>query len=310
MNTPPTAWPPPVDLYGLGLLRLIATHGTITRAATAAGLTQSALTRQLQSMESRLSTQLFERTTRALRLTPAGETLLRETMPVTRIMDAALQNLSAKFLNPVQEVRVGISRSLALSHFPGILHAHLRRSSGVKTVIEHLPGTQLLTRLEAGDLDLAVLCPPARLPTSLMVTHRMEDRFHLIAPAARKPPSVSMKKQHWSAQLTSWLNSQPWLLINRAGQTGLRMRRWLKTHSIKPEIAMEPDDFDLIVHLVALGLGIGLVPRRALAGFPRKRQISRIALPEEFSRSLAVVVPKLGRTPTHVTGFISNILFS
>ena len=52
MNAPPfTNWPPPLDLYGLGLLRMAAKHGSMTRAAAAAGLTQSALTRQVQGME-------------------------------------------------------------------------------------------------------------------------------------------------------------------------------------------------------------------------------------------------------------------
>jgi DNA-binding transcriptional LysR family regulator len=54
MNALLPNWPPPVDLYGLGLLRLVVTHGSITRAAAAAGLTQSALTRQVQGIEQRL----------------------------------------------------------------------------------------------------------------------------------------------------------------------------------------------------------------------------------------------------------------
>lgn len=310
MNTSLPNWPPPVDLYGLGLLRLVAAHGGITRAAAAAGLTQSALTRQVQGIERRLGVAVFDRTTRSVRLTPAGESLLRDTATVTRIMDEALSRLGREHLDAPREVRLGVSSSVALAHLPGLLHAHLRRSTGVKTLVEHLPGQQIVSRIESGHLDVGVLCPPKRLPSTLSVTHEMEDVFHLIAPAALTVPSFVKKGRQWPAKLTGWLNDQSWLLLHAAGQTGQQLRRWLKDRGIAAAATMEPDNFDLSVHLVALGLGISLVPRRALAGFPRRQQIQRVPLPEEFSRRLAVVIPKLTRTPRHVVEFVGNILFS
>ncbi|HEX2746506.1 MAG TPA: LysR family transcriptional regulator substrate-binding protein, partial [Verrucomicrobiales bacterium] len=84
----------------------------------------------------------------------------------------------------------------------------------------------------------------------------------------------------------------------------------LKERSLTPEAAMEPDNFDLIIHLVALGLGISLVPRRAIAAFPRRRLLRRIPLPEEFRRTLAVIVPRSSKMPPHVEEFVGNILFS
>jgi DNA-binding transcriptional LysR family regulator len=65
----------PFDLYELQLFHLVAEHQSFTRAGRAAGLTQSAITRQIRGMEERLGTSLFERTTRYVRLTPAGAAL-------------------------------------------------------------------------------------------------------------------------------------------------------------------------------------------------------------------------------------------
>ena len=311
MNTStPPLWPPPVDLYGLGLLRLIAQHASITRAAAAAGLTQSALTRQVQGIEQRLGLALFERTTRAVRLTPAGEAFLRDTAAISRIMESALSRLGQEHLEAPREIRLGVSSSIALAHLPGLLHAHLRRSAQGKTIVEHLPSQQIIARLESGHLDVAVLCPPKRLPTTLMVTHEMADGFHLIAPAGLAVPAAAIKKKLWPVKLTSWLNEQSWLALNASSQTGQQLRRWLKIRGLTAAATMEPDNFDLTIHLVALGLGIGLVPRRAVTAFPRKHQLQRIVLPEEFSRRLAVIIPKLTRTPRHVAEFVGNILFS
>jgi DNA-binding transcriptional LysR family regulator len=88
------------------------------------------------------------------------------------------------------------------------------------------------------------------------------------------------------------------------------MRRWLKERSLAPVPAMEPDSFDLIVHLIALGSGISLVPRRAIAAFPRRHLLRRIPLPEEFRRSLVVITRRNIEPPAHVEQFIGNILFS
>ncbi len=225
-------------------------------------------------------------------------------------MEEALRRLGQEHLDAPREIRLGISRSVALAHLPGLLHAHLRRSAGVKTIVEHLPSPQIIARMEAGHLDVAVLCPPKRLPTSLSVTHSMEDAFQLIAPSALPVPSFVTKGRRWPAKLTGWLNDQSWLLLHASSQTGQQLRRWLKSRDLSVSAAMEPDDFDLIIHLVALGLGTSLVPHRALAGFPRRKLIQRIPLPETFTRRLDVVVPKLTRTPQQVAEFVSNILFS
>ena len=180
----------------------------------------------------------------------------------------------------------------------------------MKTTVEHSSGLQVVSRLESGDLDVGVICPPNRLPSSVTVTHGMDDAFQLIAPAALQVPPFAMRGRQWPAKLTGWLNGQAWLLHHAGSRTGQLLRRWLKERGITAHPVMEPDNFDLAIHLVALGLGISMVPRRALAGFPRKRLIQRVRLPEEFTRRLAVVVPAVTSTPSHVADFVRNILFS
>ena len=106
------------------------------------------------------------------------------------------------------------------------------------------------------------------------------------------------------------LERQPWLLMSSGSQTGGQIRKWLRDRGLKVEPAMEPDDFDLIVHLVALGLGLSLVPRRAITAFPRRKLLQRIPLPEEFRRTLVVIAPRSGNQPPHVQDFVRNILFS
>src|SRR5436853_6079444 len=65
----------PFDLYELALFHLVVKHRSFTKASELARLTQSAITRQIQGIENSLGVQLLERTTRTVRVTPAGEFL-------------------------------------------------------------------------------------------------------------------------------------------------------------------------------------------------------------------------------------------
>ena len=72
---------------------------------------------------------------------------------------------------------------------------------------------------------------------------------------------------------------------------------------------MELDNFDLIINLVALGVGVSLVPQRALALYGRRRALVRLPWPKRFARELVVVVRRQRQTPEHIQRFVENILF-
>src|SRR5258706_16484722 len=67
----------PFDLYELSLFHLVVKHRSFTKAAEVAGLTQSAITRQMQGIENSLGIDLLERTTRSVQVTEAGAKLFR-----------------------------------------------------------------------------------------------------------------------------------------------------------------------------------------------------------------------------------------
>jgi len=67
--------------------------------------------------------------------------------------------------------------------------------------------------------------------------------------------------------------------------------------------------FDLIINLVALGMGVSFVPIRALALYGRKRTLTRHSVPERFVRELVVLVRKHRKAPEHLTRFVDNVLF-
>jgi DNA-binding transcriptional LysR family regulator len=297
----------PFDIYELNLLHLVVKHGSFTKAGEFAGLTQSAITRQIQGMESRLGLDLLERTTRSVKPTPAGEYLLQEASKILKTVEDSIQTLREQFGDAPKQVRVGVSRSISHAYLPGFFFSSQRNLPHVSTEVSHESSGEILRRLEAGELDLGVMCPPERLPKGLKITHRFRDDFTLIVPTTLETPSQVVKS--WTAPWKLWAQQQRWLLIQDNSRTGQRMREWLSAQQLKIEPAMQMDNFDLVINLVLLGMGVGLVPQRALAPYANKKTLRRIPLAKKFSRELVVLMRRQQKPPEHLTQFVENILF-
>jgi DNA-binding transcriptional LysR family regulator len=296
----------PFDLYALSLFRLVAEQRSFTRAAERAGLTQSAVTRQIRMMEEKLGVPLLERTTRSVTPTTAGAWLLGESQRLLGDVDEVLRRMREEFSEARKIVQVGVSRSIGLAYLPGFFHANLRRAPEVGYRLRHESGAEIVAALEANALDVGVICPPAKLPATLRVTHRFDDAFTLIASAE---VAATFPKRGKPASLATWVEAQNWLLLDERSQTGRRLRAWMAAHGCKVEPTLQLDDFDLIINLVTLGMGVSFVPIRALALYGRKRTLRRLAWPERFVRKLAVVVRAKREQPAHVQRFVENVLF-
>lgn len=296
----------PFDLYALSLFRLVAEQRSFTRAAELAGLTQSAVTRQIRSMENKLDVPLFERTTRSVALTAAGKWLLKESQRLLGDVDGILLRMHEEFTGAKKVVQVGVSRSIGLAYLPGFFHANLRRAPEVGYRVRYESGGEIVNALEANALDVGVICPPRRVPATLRVTHRFDDAFALIAPS---DAAGAFPKRTSAAQLLVWAEGQNWLLLDEKSQTGQRLRVWMAGHGCKVEPTVQLDSFDLIINLVALGMGVSFVPIRALRLYGRKQNLKRLAWPDRFVRKLVVVVRAKREQPPHVRRFIENVLF-
>ncbi len=298
----------PFELYELHLFRLVVEHRSFTKAAAVAGLTQSAITRQIQGMEHKLGVELLERTTRTVRPTAAGLFLNSEGNRLSGDVDRTLRALREEFAGAKKQIGVGVSRTIGLAYLPGFFHSSLKRLPAIACQVSHQSSHDILLALEANELDVGVLCPPKRLPPTLRVTHKFTDAFTLIAPAGEAEDFAVAAEMNVAAR-KSWLAGQRWLSISSSSQTGQRLNSWQTKLGWRLESAMQLDNFDLIINLVALGMGASFVPIRALALYHQKHGLQRIALPERFVRDLVVVVRKNRQMPPHLQQFIEHILF-
>jgi DNA-binding transcriptional LysR family regulator len=103
----------PVSAADLAVFLSIAAHLSFSRAAVELGLSPSALSHALRALEERLGVRLFNRTTRSVALTEAGERLYARIKPAFRDIDDALEDLNLFRDTPAGTLRINAGRAAA-----------------------------------------------------------------------------------------------------------------------------------------------------------------------------------------------------
>jgi len=116
------------DLYDLAAFAVVAEQGSFTRAAAELGMSQSALSHAMKSLEERLGVRLLSRTTRSVSTTEAGETLLRSLRPALEEISTGVDAVGALRGKPSGTIRITATKhaasSVVMPVLPGFLASH------------------------------------------------------------------------------------------------------------------------------------------------------------------------------------------
>ncbi|MFE4398388.1 MULTISPECIES: LysR family transcriptional regulator [Streptomycetaceae] len=278
-----------VSLTALRVFRAVAEQGTFTAAAQALGYTQSAVSRQIASIERAAGAELLERRREGVRVTAAGRVVMRHATVVLEEIDAAARELSGR---PEEggTVRLGWVPTAGTTLVPQALAALRRSAPGVR-VTSREGGTATLARaLRAGGIDLALLssAPPFRAPDTEsppLVLQTLTERALCLAVPAAHPLARGEYVD------VADLRGQRWIAGPSAGADRL-MGVWPGLDE-RPEIAHTARDWLAKLHLVAAGGGLTTVsPAMAAAAPPGVRVLPVRGGPQEVRRLLLARLPQ------------------
>lgn len=105
----------------------VATHKSFRRAAAEVGLSPSALSHAVANLEARLGVRLFQRTTRSVSITPAGERFVRRVHPALREIMGAMESVNEFRDTPAGVLRINASEAAAQMLFAPVVLPFLRR---------------------------------------------------------------------------------------------------------------------------------------------------------------------------------------
>ncbi|WP_371785930.1 LysR family transcriptional regulator [Streptosporangium subroseum] len=276
------------SLTALRVFREVAERGTLTSAAAALDYTQSAVSRQISTLERAAGVSLLERRHDGVRLTAAGHIVLRRATTVLDQIDATAREL-AGLPAEAGTVRVGWFPSAGAVLLPRAIAA-LRRSHPAITVTSREGSTPALVRaLRAGRVDLALLAsaPPFRpLDTESppLELRTLAERSLCLAVPATHPLA-----RHDAVDVAD-LRGQRWIAGPSSGDENL-MGVWPGLDE-RPEIAHTARDWLAKLHLVAAGCGLTTVSASlAAAAPPGVRIVAVRGGPQEQRRLILARLP-------------------
>jgi DNA-binding transcriptional LysR family regulator len=236
----------------LKTLIAVAREGTFSAAGDKIGLTQAAVSAQMQRLEAELGFALFDRTGRSAQLNDAGRHTLAQAEELVRLYG----NLGADAAAHAPDARVigiGAIASVQRSMLPDVLARFHKQCEGARTRV--VPGVSmgLADQVDAGELDMALIIrPPFSMHGDLRWTTLLREPFRLLVPR-------HVAGDDWA----EILSSQPFVRYDRVSFGGRQVDRFLRASHLSVRDVCEVDELEAIVGLVARGLGVALVPQTA-----------------------------------------------
>jgi molybdate transport repressor ModE-like protein len=251
-----------LDVRRLRVLREVASRGSFSAAADALHFTQSAVSQQIAALEREAGATLVERNARGVRLTEAGEVLVRHTDVITARLADAEAELEALSGLRGGRVRLAAFPSAGSSIAPSAiarfraLHPHVELSM----VPAEPPEGQ--EKLRSGEVDIALLI---ETPWGECDTDRTLERVHLLD----DPMFVCLPREHRFASKAKLrledLREEQWL-VGTGGSCpdAAVFLRACERAGFEPKIAFNLDDYAAIQGFVATGIGVSVIPDLAL----------------------------------------------
>ena len=246
------------DIDSLALFVRAAELGNLTRAAEASFITVPAASRRLSLLEHQFKVQLFERHSRGMELTPAGERLqllARELIAGVHHMRAEMGNYAR---GPQSVLRLHGNTSAMTQFLPGDIATFQTAHRDVRVVIEEGWSEDAARRVRCGEVDLGVIVEGADVSGLLCRPYR---RDHLAAVMRLDDPLDGE-----SIAFADMLDRD---LVGLEGGSTLTRLLTARAAQLQRPIALRVQvrSFEAVCRAVEARLGIGVLPLAAARGF-------------------------------------------
>jgi DNA-binding transcriptional LysR family regulator len=250
-----------LDVRRMRVLREVALKGSFSAAAESLSFTQSAVSQQVAALEREAGAVLVERSARGVRLTDAGEAVVRHAEGILAKLAEAEAELEAIAGLRGGRVRMSAFESVAGTIMPLAISRFADQHPGVELSMALMEPEEAVAALRAGDIDIAMTVsagkPGDREDDGVTHTHLLEDPLYLVLaqdhPLARKR----------GVRLADLAN-EPWI----GGEPNCECTRVITNACVRsgfdPRIAFETDDYRAVQGFVAAGVGVSLIAELGL----------------------------------------------
>ena len=246
-----------MDLRRLTCFLAVADELNFSRAAQRLHMSQPPLSQQIRLLEQEMGVQLFERSRRAVTLTPAGLLLQEKAMQIVELHQQAGELCRMAAHGLAGRLRIAFTASVPLfDEFSAMLRDFRTRYPEVELDLQHMTTGEQIAALTAGQIDIGFMRPsPAfRIPVPIREQTLWRDELMLALPARQAADSLPVA--------LSGLADQPFVLHPTVLGGGLHehILALCSEAGFVPRIAQPARETSTMLALVAAGLGLSIVP--------------------------------------------------
>lgn len=242
-----------IDSRLLEVFGVVAEELHFGRAAQRLHISQPPLSQSVRKLEDQLGTPLLVRTTRSVRLTPAGAELARRIKVMMSESDALVRAVQAAAKGEIGRLAVGVTPSAAYSSLPKSLFMFRRQYPKVRLDLVEMNSSEMPDALHSRRLDLALLRPP------------FADADLAPVPISSEPMVLAVRAEHaWAGK--RWVTMEQVVELELVGYARDRSRYFSQIlHMMiertgKPATIVYESMIPTILALVEAGFGAAVVP--------------------------------------------------
>ncbi|WBB63686.1 LysR family transcriptional regulator [Streptomyces sp. WMMC500] len=297
------------DARHLRVLRAVAATGSYSAAARELGLTQPAVSQQMKALEQTAATPLLVRAGRELRLTEAGEALVRHAGGILAGLAAAEDEVAALAGLRAGRVRLVSFPSGSSTIVPGALAAMRAAHPGTRISLVDAEPPRSVEMLREGECEIALAFhyPPAGTGGAeageygaagaggpvdgwdgLVIRPLLADRLLCLVPEDH--PAAAAGRVELAE-----LAAEP--VIAGCPRCRRHLVELCERAGFAPRIDFATDDYPAVVGLVRAGLGVAVLPGLAVRAVPPRGVVTVPLTPGARREVVALTLPDLARVP-------------
>lgn len=263
----------------------LAETGSFSKAAVLNSITQSAVSQQIRSLETKFQVTLVERGRRNFALTAEGQAFLeasREILEVYNNLDRRLHELRDVVAG---ELKIAAIYSIGLHELPPPLKAFRDKYPDVELHVEYRRSAQVYAQVMAGDVDFGLVAYPVKR-NGLNIEIFSEDRLVLICHPNH--PLASRKRIK-----VEELSGEKFIAFEPDLPTRKVIDKHLREHGVEMEHVMEFDNIETVKRAVEIESGVSIVPANTVRAEVESGQLVALDVDgPKMSRPLGVITKR------------------
>jgi LysR family positive regulator for ilvC len=247
------------------------------RAARACHVSPSALSRSIQRLEEQLGERLFERAHHNVTMTEAGDRFRGHALSVLEEWHRFDSERAGARGVLAGTVHVYCTVTAAQSIVPDLIGRVRRTHPGIRIELATGYAADAIERLRGGDIDVSVAALPDRLPVGVESRVLTTTPVVFVGPNVEGPVRDAIRRRpiDWPAMP---------LVLPAYGLAREFADGWLRRRGIRPIVYAEIQGHEAVLALVALGCGVGVVPRLVLENSALQDRITEIPVRPALSK--------------------------